>query len=81
MRTDRLFAIFRTRLKMRVMLLSTILCETFLILRRIQRDIINAHTSSRKVPAVLVRFLIKIEFSRQILGKFFTYQISLKSVQ
>jgi len=30
--------------------------ETFLILRRSQRDIINIHNLSRKIPVVLVRF-------------------------
>jgi hypothetical protein len=34
-----------------------ILCETFLILRKIQRDItINVHKSSYKVPIILVQF-------------------------
>jgi hypothetical protein len=46
--------------------------EIFPILRRIQRDIIiNVHRSSCKVglPIILVIFLIKLEFSRQIFEK------------
>ena len=40
-----------------VLILSTTLSETFLILRRIQRDIIvNVLRSSCKVPVILVRF-------------------------
>ena len=37
-----------------------------------QRDIINAHRSSRNVPGVLARYcqIINLEFSRQILKKF-----------
>jgi hypothetical protein len=42
--------------KMRVFIVSKFLFETFLILRRIQRDItINVHRSSCKVPVMLVR--------------------------
>jgi hypothetical protein len=45
--------------------------ETFLILRRTQRDTVtNAHRSSRKVLVILVRFLMKLEFSRQIFEKY-----------
>ena len=40
----------------------TNLSETFLILRRIKRDIINVLRSSCKVPVILVR-LMKLEFS------------------
>jgi hypothetical protein len=44
--------------KMCVLILSTTLSETFLILRRIQRDIIiNVHRSSCKVPVIPVRFI------------------------
>jgi len=39
------------------------LSETFLILRRIHRDIIiNINNSSCKVPVTLVRFLMKLKF-------------------
>jgi hypothetical protein len=41
----------------RVFLFSQLLCEIFLILIRIQRDIIiSVHTSSCKVPVILVIF-------------------------
>jgi hypothetical protein len=47
-----------------------LLFETFIILRRIQRDIvINIETSSCKAPVILCRILVKLEFSRHILGK------------
>jgi hypothetical protein len=44
--------------KLRVLIFSTTLSETFLILRRKKkRDIItNEHRSSSKVPVILVRF-------------------------
>jgi hypothetical protein len=39
------------------------LSETFLVLRRIRRDIIiNVHSSSSKVPAFLVGFLLNLDF-------------------
>ena len=43
--------------KMCVLVLPTNLFETFLVLRRIQRDVVtNVHTSSRKVSVILVMF-------------------------
>jgi hypothetical protein len=52
--------------KMGVSIFSTILCETFLILRRIKRDTIeNAHTSLRNAT-YSCQILIKSEFSRQV---------------
>jgi hypothetical protein len=45
----------------------TFFSETFLLLRRIQRDaIINIHMSSYKVPC---HVLTKLEFARQIVEK------------
>ena len=54
-----------------------ILSETFLILRRIQCDIIiNVYRSSCKVPVILVRIEWKLKFLNVL-----KYQISWKSVQ
>ena len=39
-----------------VLIFSTLLSETFLILRRIQQAVINVRRSSREVPIFLVRF-------------------------
>ena len=39
-----------------------LLSETFLILRKIQPDTINAHTSAHKVPVILVIFIRSINF-------------------
>ena len=40
-----------------VLIFSTALSETFLIVRRIERDtVINVKTCSCKVPVILVRF-------------------------
>ena len=44
--------------------------EEFLILGRIERDIINVHRSSCKVPAINSLILMKLEFSIQILEKY-----------
>ena len=44
-----------------------LLSEIFLIIRRIQRDIvIKVRRSSCKVPAVLVRFDLRFEFSKHV---------------
>ena len=44
-----------------------LLSETFLILRRIQRYIIHVHRSSRKVPAIIVRFKGHLHFLERFL--------------
>ena len=46
-----------TERKICLLIFSTILSETFLILRRTGRDTTpNVHRSSRKVPVIVVRF-------------------------
>ena len=53
-----------TELEMPVLIFSKILSATFLILRRIQRDIIvDAQRYSREVPVILCQILMKLEFS------------------
>jgi hypothetical protein len=52
--------------------------ETFLILKRIKRDvIINMHGSSCKVPLILVRFYRNLNFLADF-GKILKYKISRK---
>jgi hypothetical protein len=59
--------------KMCVLIFSTILFETFPILRRTERDIIKyAYWSSCKILVILVRFLLNLNF----LHKFWKTQIS-----
>ena len=54
-----------------VLIFSIFLSQTFLTLRKIQRDFtINLHISSCKVPVILVRFLTKLEISPQTFEKF-----------
>jgi hypothetical protein len=58
-----------------------ILSETFLILRRVERDIvINIHRYSCKEPAINSLILMKLEFSEKFSGiKFYEYPSSGKS--
>jgi hypothetical protein len=43
------------------------LCEAFLVLRRIQRDIIiNVHSALWKVPVIIVRFYWNLNFLRRV---------------
>jgi hypothetical protein len=63
-----------------VLIFSITLYETFLFLRRIQRDIINVHRSSCEVPIILVRFYEIWIFSTD-LWKMLKMKISWKSIQ
>ena len=57
------------------------LSETLLILSKIQRDIVtNAHRYSNKVPVILVKSLMKLNFSRDF-RKILKYQMSRNCVQ
>jgi hypothetical protein len=59
-----------TEHKICVLIFSTNLSKTFLILRRIQRDIIiNVYSYLRKVPIILIKFQSKMKFSQQIFEK------------
>ena len=59
-----------------------IFCETFLIIRGTESDMIkNIYRSSCEVPLILVRFLMQCEFPRQNFRKILEYQISRISVQ
>jgi len=59
-----------------------LLSQTYLILRRIQRDIItNLRNYSRKVPRCSCQIWMKLNFSRQIFEKCSDTKISWKSVQ
>jgi len=59
-----------------VLIFCPTLSGTFLILRRIQQDIIiNVQRFSCKVPVVIVRFLIKLELFPQIFEKILKLQI------
>ena len=53
-----------------VLILCTNLSETFLIIRRTKRDIINVRRCSCEVPVISCHFLIRIEFSRKIFEKY-----------
>ena len=44
-----------------------LLPQTFLILRKIQQDIIYVHKSSRKVPVIVVTFQLSLNFLARIL--------------
>jgi len=47
------------------------LTETFVILRRTERNIIiNVHRPSCKIPVIFCQFLFKLEFCRQIFEKY-----------
>ena len=58
--------------KMCVLIFSTVLCETFLVLKRIQRDVIisvRAYVFMRRT-LYSCQILVKLEFSQQIFEKY-----------
>ena len=63
-----------------VLIFCTNLSETFLILKRIQRDIaINVRTSPCKLPVILVGFYLNLNFLYRF-SESLKYEISSKSV-
>ena len=64
-----------------ILVFSTFMSEAFLILRQTEQDMVkNVHWSSHKIPVILVRFLMKLDFSQHIFKKIHKNQISWKSV-
>ena len=57
-----------------------LLFETFLILRKTERDIENEYRSSSKAPIILVGFQRNLDFLYRF-SKILKYEISLESVQ
>jgi hypothetical protein len=56
---------FSTEHKLCILIFSRVLCETFLILRRIQREaIINLHRSLYKVPVIKTLIFFSKDFSK-----------------
>jgi len=67
--------------KMCVVIFSTNLSEIFLFLRRNERNMIKIYVGHNVKCRYSCELLMKLEFSRQIFGKIFKYQISWKSFQ